>query len=348
MRPAELETPVPVLDLDRLEANIRRMQSYCDLHGLRLRPHIKTHKSVEIAKLQVECGAIGLTCQKIGEAEVMANAGFSDILLSYPQVGVGRVPRLVELAKRIDLSLYVDGDESLETASQAARAADKRIGIWIDFDSGASRTGVQTPEDAVRLAGKVLEHPHLSFSGLATYPLLPASAGFVADFVALWGRPVGFSGAGTPTAWTAHETKGLTEVRHGTYVFHDRSTVADGAATLDECAYHILSTVIARPCSTRALLDAGSKSLTNDPVSPSGGHGSGLILEYPDLSIVRLYEEHAVVSIPEGRPGLAVGERVTILPNHVCPSVNLHDRLQTVRDGVVGAPIEIDARGRNR
>lgn len=348
MRPADLETPVPVVDRDRMEANIRRMQAYCDRRGLRLRPHIKTHKSVEIARLQLKSGAVGLTCQKIGEAEVMADAGFPDLLLSYPQVGVGRLPRLVELAKRIDLSLYVDSDESLETASQAANAAQKTIGVWIDFDSGASRTGVQTPADAARLAQIVEEHAFLSLSGLATYPLLPASAGFYAEFVALWGRGVGFSGAGTPTAWTAHETKGLTEVRQGTYVFHDRSTVSDGAAGLDECAYHILSTVVARPCSTRALLDAGSKSLTNDPVSPSGGTVFGLMLEYPDLSIVRLYEEHAVVSIPEGRSGPTVGERVTILPNHVCPSVNLHDRLQTVRGGIVQAPIEVDARGLNR
>jgi D-serine deaminase-like pyridoxal phosphate-dependent protein len=348
MGPAELETPVPVVDLDRLEANIEKMQAYCNLHGLRLRPHIKTHKSAQIAKMQINRGAVGLTCQKIREAEVMEDAGFTDLLLSYPQVGVGRVSRLAWLARRINLSLYVDGEVSFETATQAAAAAEKTIGIWIDFDSGAFRTGVQTPEDAARLAKSVDEHPFLIFVGLATYPLLPRSADFYAEFVALWGRPVGFSGAGTPTAWTAHETKGLTEVRQGTYVFHDRSTVGDGSATLDECAYHVLSTVIARPTSTRAILDAGSKSLTSDRVSPSGGDGFGLILEYPDLSIVRLYEEHAVVSVPDGHPGLSVGERVTILPNHVCPSLNLHDRLQTVRSGVVQAPIEITARGLNR
>jgi len=335
-------TPCPVVDMSVVDRNIDRMQTYCNEHGLRLRPHIKTHKSIQIARKQMDRGAVGITCQKIGEAEVFADAGFDDILLSYPQVGDGRIPRLVELAKKVRLSVYVDGPEAFLTAQFVGSKANSRIGVWIDFDSGANRTGIESPSEAVKLADRMASDEWVSFEGLATYPLLPASAEFFAAFCNLYGQKVAFSGAGTPTAWQAHEVAGLTEVRQGSYVYNDRSILQDGAAALDDCAYHILTTVIARP-SGRAILDAGSKSLTSD-LAPTPAPGYGLIREYPDLTIVRLYEEHAVVPLPAGFEGLKVGERVRILPNHVCPSVNLHDSLETVQGGLV----RVDARGRNR
>jgi len=164
MRVEDLETPVPVVDLDILESNLDTMQAHCDMHGHRLRPHIKTHKCPEIAKMQIDRGAVGITCQKLTEAEVMVEAGITDILLSYPLVGVGRTARLAALAKRAKIAVTVDSDPTLETAIEAASPLGK-IAVLVDFDSGAKRTGVQTPEDALRLAKKVLQAPNLEFAG---------------------------------------------------------------------------------------------------------------------------------------------------------------------------------------
>jgi len=352
MRIADLETPVPVVDLDVLEGNLTKMQTYCNDHGLRLRPHIKTHKCPEIAQMQIDRGAVGITCQKLTEAEVMADAGFLDLLLSYPLVGVGKTARLAALAQRANVAVSVDSEQTLETAAEAAAISGSRISVWIDFDSGAGRTGVPSVEDALRLANCVLDTLGLEFAGLITYPLSPEAGAIYEQAATLFAREgvaiPGFSGAGTPTSLTSHQTHGLTEVRHGTYVFHDRSTVGAGAATLDECALHIWATVVSRPSRDRAILDSGSKSLSSDRVPETVGQGHGLIGEYPDAVIERLYEEHAIVRVPEGSEGLEIGERVRVLPNHVCVAVNLHDSLVGVRGDTVERRLQILGRGKTQ
>jgi len=352
MRIDDLETPVPVVDLDILESNLARMQAYCDEHGLRLRPHIKTHKCPQIARMQIDGGAVGITCQKLSEAEVMVDAGFVDIHMSYPLVGVGKAERLAALARRAHVSVSVDSDQTLETATAAAKQAHSRIPVLIDFDSGAGRTGVLHPEDALRLAKLVLATPNLEFEGLITYPLSPASGEFYLRALSLFqseGIEIRrFSGAGTPTAWTAHLTPGLTEVRQGSYVFFDRSTVADGAATLDDCALHVWATVVSRPTKEKAILDSGSKTLSSDRVPDYAGPGYGLIREWPDAVIERLYEEHALVRVPNGCDGLQIGERVRVLPNHVCVVVNLHNELLGTRSGQVEQTLSILARGKSQ
>jgi D-serine deaminase-like pyridoxal phosphate-dependent protein len=347
-----LETPVPVVDLDVLEANLARMQAYCDKHRLQLRPHIKTHKSPEIAKMQLAQGAIGITCQKLTEAEVMADAGLTDIHLSYPIVGVGKAHRLANLATRVSVSVSVDSDEGMDVAAEAAAMARHPIGIKIDIDAGAGRTGVQTAEEALRLARRALDTPFLEFAGLITYPITPDSGPFFARAQAVFreaGVPIpGFSAAGTPSAWQSHLVEGLTEVRHGSYVFNDRTSVGEGAAGLDNCALHVLATVVSRPTPERAILDAGSKSLSSDRVADTIGIGHGLIRQYPNAVIERLYEEHAVVRVPADLDGLRIGERVRILPNHVCVVVNLHNELVAIRQDVVEKHIQIAARGKTR
>ncbi|MDR3688490.1 MAG: alanine racemase [Fimbriimonas sp.] len=347
---SELETPVPVVDLDILEQNLLKMQAYCDLHGLRLRPHIKTHKCPEIAHMQVDRGAVGITCQKLSEAEVMADAGLSDIHLSYPIVGVRKPERLANLARRVRVSVSVDSQLGLQVAEEAATAASQPITVWVDFDSGAGRTGVCTVAEALNLAQMACSSGRLLFGGLITYPLSPASQEFFEDAKGSFDLKAieipGFSGAGTPSAWSAHEISGLTEVRHGTYVFHDRATVGVGAATMDECAVHVLATVVSRPSKDRAILDAGSKTLSSDRVPESIGSGFGLIREYPDSVVERLYEEHALVSVPGTCTGLQIGERVRILPNHVCVVVNLHDELIAARDDKVVKRLTIACRGK--
>ena len=348
----QLETPVPVIDLDRVEHNLAKMQAYCDLHNLKLRPHIKTHKLPMFALRQLALGAGGITCQKLGEAEVMADAGVTDILLSYPMIGPAKASRLAALAKRVAMRVAVDNPVALATVASAAREAGAEIGVLVEFDSGGMRTGVVTVDEALELAQAIVATEGLRFDGLMTYPSSAETARFVAAAKQRLGgagieiRVV--SGGGTPNAWSQHEIEGLTELRVGTYIYHDRATVGVGAATLDECALHLHATVVSRPTETRAIIDAGSKSLSSDRVAPSVGDGYGLILEYPDAIIERLNEEHGILDLTHSARKPAIGERVRIVPNHVCVVTNLHDEVVTSRHGLVEATMPVAARGRTR
>jgi D-serine deaminase-like pyridoxal phosphate-dependent protein len=352
VRVEDLETPVPVIDLDRVERNLAKMQAYCDRWELRLRPHIKTHKLPTFARRQVELGACGITCQKLGEAEVMADAGLDDILISYPLVGAEKAPRLAALARRARMSVAVDNPLALETATQAVRMAGHEIGVLVEFDSGSKRTGVVSVDQALDLARAVLAAQRVRFDGLMTYPSMAATAEFVAEAKRRFADaeiPISVvSGGGTPNAWQAHEVAGLTEVRVGTYIYHDRATVAAGAATLDDCALHLHATVVSRPTQDRAVIDAGSKSLSSDLVAPSVGPGYGMILGYPNAIIERLNEEHGVIDLSRCGAKPALGERVSILPNHVCVVSNLHDDVVMTRDGCVIDKWRVAARGRTR
>jgi D-serine deaminase-like pyridoxal phosphate-dependent protein len=351
MRADELETPVPVIDLDRVERNLAKMQAYCDRHGLRLRPHIKTHKIPSLARRQVELGASGITCQKLGEAEVMAEAGLDDILISYPLIGPAKSLRLAGLARRAKMTVAVDNPLALATAADAARACGGRIGVLVEFDSGNKRTGVVSVDEALDLARRAAEADGLRFGGLMTYPSTAATAAFVAEAkrrFAEAGIPIAaVSGGGTPNAWHAHEVAGLTEVRVGTYIYHDRATVAAGTASIDECALHLHATVVSRPTGDRAVIDAGTKSLSSD-LANSAGPGYGLILEYPEAVIERLNEEHGVIDLSgcTTRPGL--GERVRVVPNHVCVVSNLHDDVALSRGDRVIDSWRVAARGKTR
>lgn len=352
MRIEELETPVPVIDLDRVEHNLAKMQAYCDSHGLRLRPHIKTHKMPALAHRQVKLGACGITCQKLGEAEVMVDAGLDDILISYPLIGAAKSLHLAELARRAKLSVAVDNLVALQTVAEAARASGSTIGMLVEFDSGNRRTGVTSVEQALDLARRAEAADGLRFDGLMTYPSSAATAAFVADakqiFAAAGVDISVVSGGGTPNAWHAHEVAGLTEVRVGTYIYHDRATVGAGAADLEECALHLHATVISRPTEERAVIDAGTKSLSSDTVAPSVGPGFGLILGYPDAVIERLNEEHGMIDLSRCREKPTLGERIRIVPNHVCVVSNLHDEVVMSRDGRIVDTWRVAARGKTR
>jgi D-serine deaminase-like pyridoxal phosphate-dependent protein len=349
----ELETPVPVIDLDRVERNLAKMQAYCDSHSLRLRPHVKTHKMPALAHRQVELGACGITCQKLGEAEVMVDAGLDDILISYPLIGPAKALRLAALARRATVRVAVDNPLALETAAEAARAAGGNpIGVLVEFDSGNKRTGVVSVDQALALARGITEAEGLRFDGLMTYPSTAATSDFVAEARRRFAEaglavPV-VSGGGTPNAWLAHEIAGLTEVRVGTYIYHDRATVAAGAASLDECALHLHATVVSRPTEDRAVIDAGTKSLTSDLVAPAAGPGYGLILGYPDAVIERLNEEHGVIDLSRCDRRHGLGERVRIIPNHVCVVSNLHDEVVMSRADRVVDTWRVAARGKTR
>jgi D-serine deaminase-like pyridoxal phosphate-dependent protein len=327
------------------------MQAYCDSHGLALRPHIKTHKIPAFAHRQVELGAKGITCQKLGEAEVMIDAGLDDVLISYPLVGAAKADRLAALSRRARLRVAVDSSVAADTVAAAARASNAPIGVLVEFDSGNARTGVVSVDQALDLAIQI-EKSGLRFDGLMTYPSTAATVEFVAearDRFAKSGIPIQVvSGGGTPNAWQAHEIEGLTEVRVGTYIYHDRATVAAGAASLDECALHLHATVISRPTADRAVIDAGSKSLSSDRVDPSAGTGYGLVKGYEDAVIERLNEEHGVIDLSRCSRKPQLGERLQILPNHVCVVSNLHDEIAVARGGMLIDTRRVEARGKTR
>jgi D-serine deaminase-like pyridoxal phosphate-dependent protein len=343
-----LDTPVAVVDLDRLDRNLERWQTHCDAVGLLNRPHVKTHRSVEIARRQLALGASGITCQKLGEAEVMADAGITDILVPYNIVGGEKLERLGALARRAAVTVSVDDEALLDGLARSTRGAGE-LGVLVDCDTGMRRTGVATPERAALLAGAVARREGLRFAGFLSYPSPDGMLPFLRSAIGL-AESAGVavetvSAGGTPTMWSSGELRPtVTEYRVGTYAFHDRATVAAGAATLDEVALTVHATVVSRPAADRAVLDAGSKTLSSDP-GPAPGHGT--ILEAPRSTVERLSEEHAVVALDPAET-LELGQRVRIVPNHACVVVNLTDELVALRHGQEPRPLAVDARGRSR
>ena len=348
----ELDTPIVTIDLDRVERNLGRWQRYCDEHGLRNRPHMKTHKVVELAKLQLAKGAKGICCQKLGEAEVMAAGGIDDILVPFNLLGSAKLARARDLADRITLEVACDSLEVARGLSEAFAGSSRPLAVLIECDTGAKRCGVQTPEAATDLALAVDRLPGLRFSGLMSYPPKgepSAAAAFFGPAKAMIERHglavEKLSSAGSPDMWKAHESGIFTEYRVGTYIYYDRMQVAAGAATLDDCALHVQATVVSRPHPDRAILDAGSKALTSDI---GGQDGHGLIVQYPEARIFALSEEHAHVDISRCAMRPKVGEKVAVVPNHACPVSNLFDTVVGVRDGRVVETFQVAARGRVR
>ena len=344
----DIDTPVPIIDLDIVERNLARMQAYADGHGLALRPHIKTHKLPVFAKAQMALGAVGITCQKLGEAEVMADAGLSDILISYPIIGAEKGRRLAALARRASMRVALDNPLALETVAQAATAAGVPIGVLVEFDSGMKRTGVTSVAEALALIYAVKAEPSLRFDGLMTYPLGANTASFVQAVkeagVAL---PI-VSVGGSPTAAHAHEVAGITELRVGTYIYNDMMMIDAGAATLADCALAVHATVISRPEESRAILDCGSKTLSSDLRRGGREAGYGFLPDYPDAVIDRLSDEHGMVDLSRSAGKPALGERVRIIPNHVCVVTNLHNEVVVARGGMVEGTWSIPARGLTR
>ena len=345
-----LDTPCAVVDLDRVDANLAAAQRYADDHGLTLRPHVKTHKLPRLAQQQLALGAVGITAQKISEAAVMVAAGIDDVLLSYPIVGAAKLTPLTRLARATPrLAVALDNAASLDLVGRAAAAAERTVDVMLEFESGRRRTGVIEPEEAVPLARAAQAHQHLRLRGFMTYPLGPGAGDWVREARALLARegleaPV-FSGGGTPGMWRAHETVGLTELRPGTYVYHDRATVAAGAGRLEDCALHVHVTVVSTPERGRAVIDAGSKTLTSDLVAPDVGAGYGLVLEHPEAVITALSEEHGVLDVSRCERPPRVGDRLRIVPNHACPVSNLHDEVYVHRGGALHGAWPVAARG---
>ena len=347
---ANLDTPALTFELDILERNIARLQRYLSEHGIASRPHVKTHKIPAIAHAQMAAGAVGIACQKLGEAEVMADAGLNDIMIPMNIVGWFKLTRLVALARRIRLAVTTDHPVVTRGLSEAAVGGEFTLPVLVECDTGQGRCGVQSPAAAVELAKIVKRSPGLVFRGLVTFPTTPAAAAFVTEATRLLAQaglpPEVVSGGGTPGVWRLHELSGFTEHRAGEYVFNDRNTLAIGDATIADCSMRVLATVISRPVPDRAVIDAGSKTLTSNP--GRGLTGFGLLLEYPDAALVRLTEEHGIVDLSRCARKPEIGEMVTIIPNHASVVANMFDIAFGVRGGYVETAWPVLARGRIR
>ncbi len=344
-----IETPAFVVSETIARRNIRALQDHCDRVGLRLRPHIKTHKLIRFAKAQVAAGAKGITCQKIGEAEVMAEGGLDDILITYNILGSAKLARLRALSDRLTrLAVTADGQAVVTGLSAAFADAPRPLDVLVECDTGGRRCGVQTPEEALALARGIAASPGLRFGGLMTYPVAGGAreaAGFLRAARGLLREngldcPTVTSG-GTPDMWASEAADILTEYRAGTYIYNDRSLVKRGTCGWEDCAGHVLATVVSMPTPDRAVIDAGSKVLSSDLL---GLTGHGHVMGHPEIQITGLSEEHGVLAVDPARP-LQIGQRLRIVPNHVCVVSNLFDRIWI--EGADGSleHVPVDARG---
>lgn len=344
------DTPVVSVDLDAVERNIARMQAYCDAHGLAFVPHVKTHKLPALARMQLDAGAAGIACQKLGEAEVMLAAGIRDITVTFPIVGEAKLRRLVDLCLEARITVVADSEPGLRGLSAALAAAGASADLLVECDTGHGRAGVQTPAEAAALAALARDLPGVRPVGLLTFPTLPESGPWLAQArAALEAAGVAVervSGGGTPGARATHEHAAVTELRAGTYVYGDRSCVANDTVALEDCATFVHATVVSRPTRDRAILDAGSKTLSSDPTVSAEETGFGRIMEHPAAVIHTLSEEHGHVDVDACPAPPAVGDVVTILPNHVCATVNMHDTVVVHRGGRVVGRWPVAARGR--
>ena len=358
----EPATPYVLLDAQIVRRNLDRMASYARDHRLCLRPHTKTHKSTRIAQMQLARGAVGLTVAKVGEAMVMAEV-CDDLLLAYPALNPARCAELVRLARTKTLHVAVDSIEAVDTIAAAVGSDCPRIGVLVDLDVGHHRTGVQSPADALQLAQYVDRINGVSLDGIlffpghlshgppqANEPGLRAISVRLSETLDLWKRQ-GLharivSGGSTPTAMQSDLIPEMTEIRPGTYVFNDMNSVRSGCATLADCAAKIVATVVSTAVPGQVVLDAGSKTLTSDRCGPAPDSGHGYIVEYPPAMITKLSEEHAQVNVARCDRIPKIGERVTIIPNHICPCINLQDDVWWHEPGEIPQPIPVEARGK--
>jgi D-serine deaminase-like pyridoxal phosphate-dependent protein len=352
MKVQDLETPAVIVDLEILETNLKEMASYCSSHGLSLRPHTKTHKIPDIARLQVRQGARGITVAKLGEAELMASAGFDDIMIAYPIVGQSKLDRLVSLARKSRITVSTDSIEVARGISDAAQRAGVEIRLLAEMDAGLRRCGVQTPEELASLAQAMTKLPAVEFLGFMFFPghirVSPEKQVPILEAIndrlkeaqdRLYRSGIELkvvSGGSTPTAYQSHCMKSVTEIRPGTYVFNDMNTASIGAIDRSRCALSVLVTVVSRAVRGRAIVDGGSKTFSSDLLRGGEGHGFGYQVEHPEIVLEAMSEEHGHLNVESSSHLLEIGEKLRFIPNHVCTTVNMHDQVWgVVKDEVV-------------
>lgn len=358
----DLDTPALVVDLDIMERNLRRMADYARGHSLALRPHTKTHKIPALGRRQVELGAIGLTVAKPGEAEVMTASGAREILVAYPTLGATKLRRLTEVAAHAGVMMSLDSVEVAEQASQAFSAAGKELGVLTEIDVGLGRVGVAPGPALIALIERVKSLPGLRWDGVAFYPghiksLDAAGLGAIektgqllaqtlSDLASHGHAPRIVSGGSTPSWQHSHEFPGMTEIRPGTYIFEDKNSVGIGCCTWEDCAASIHATVVSTAVAGQVIIDGGSKTFSSDRLVWSSEVSFGEVVGLPSAVFGKMNEEHGYIDVSKTGRSFRVGERLRIIPNHVCVAVNLHERVYGVRGETVEETWTVDGRGK--
>lgn len=343
----ELETPSLLIDLDVVERNLKRWQAFCDQHNIRNRPHIKTHKLPQLAHWQLETGAVGITCQKLGEVEIMADAGIDDIFLTYNIIGREKLNRLAALHQRIRLRTIADSQQIVDGLAEAVSHSGKPLTVFVECETGMQRIGVPTPAAAADLAAGIARTDALEFGGFSTYPTTREAVTFMNEAVSRC-RQQGLevpeiSGGGTPGMWNLPEYTGFTEHRAGTYIYNDRIIAATKASDPGDCAMTVLATVISTAGADWVTIDGGTKTFSSDQY---GQHGFGVVSGDPECVLERCTEEHGMLVRNHGKPRYRLGDRVRVVPNHACVVSNLHETACAVRGDKVVAIWPIAARGK--
>jgi D-serine deaminase-like pyridoxal phosphate-dependent protein len=367
VRVEELDTPCLVVDLEQMERNLDDMAGAAKRAGVGLRPHGKTHKSPELAKRQMALGAIGLTLAKIGEAEVFADGGLAHVetLIAYSIVGQLKLRRLMDLAERAKLMVSLDDLEVARPLGAAARERGLEIGVLLEVDTGIKRMGVQPRAAAVEPYRRIGALPGIRLRGIMTHEgqsygpsdpgvrqALVDEAGAMMVETAEHLRRAGLeceivSMGSTPAAKLAMLVPGVTEIRPGTYIFYDANQIRMGICTEDQASATVHATVVSHAARDRAVLDAGSKAITQDgPMA--GGKGLGLVKGMPGWRLDRAWEEHGVIVLQGEAPDVRIGQRLELIPNHICPVVNLFDHMYLARGGEVVETLPVAARGRSQ
>lgn len=354
-------TPYLTIDLALVERNISRLADFGKREGIGIRPHTKTHKSLDMARRQLEAGAVGLTVAKVGEAEVMVFSG-ADVLVAYPLVHEAVCARIAYLARENSVKVIADSKIGVQQLALAAQKAGVMLDVLIDLDIGMHRTGVQSPNAALELGQFVDSQRGLRVVGIMCYPghvwnrsneqaePLAAIAELLEETKVLFEKSgistAVISGGSTPSAFQSNLIPQLTEIRPGTYIYNDMNTVRGGFCSIDDCAARVVCTVVSTAVPGQIVIDGGSKTFTTDRCIPAPDSGFGYIVEYPQARITAYSEEHGQVDVTACDSTPQIGERVTIIPNHVCPCVNLHDAVWLkATDGSLNCS-PVDTRGR--
>jgi D-serine deaminase-like pyridoxal phosphate-dependent protein len=359
-----LDTPTLLLDYNKLIQNINHIATFAKEQGIAYRPHIKTHKSIKIAQLQMQAGAVGITTAKIGEAEVMAAGGMNDILIAYPISSPAKINRLVKLLELgVQLKISVDNKESLTCLQKELEHTSFTLEVWIKVNTGLNRCGVEPGTEVVQLAKTIMTHSKLKLGGIFTHAGHSYAAKTMEEMEAiahLEGLAVAESAqacekegiripvrsvGSTPTYKIAGAVPGITEIRPGNAVFFDAIQVGLGVTTLENCALTLLASVVG-VYKDRVIFDTGSKSLCLD----KGAHGNqtvtgfGHVVGRPEVVIERLSEEHGVGVLVRETP-LKLNDQVQIIPNHACTVVNQFDKYVVHESGKLIDTWKVDARG---
>jgi len=357
----EIDTPAILIDLDIMERNLARVADYAREHSLRLRPHTKTHKIPSLARRQLEMGAAGLTVAKVGEAEVMLASDTPDLLLAFPIVGPPKLARLMDVARKTSVTVALDSLEAASDLSTAAHGARVEVGVLAETDVGLGRVGV-APGGLGELIENIRRMPGLRWEGMAFYPgqikkmddtgerdiekLASLIEQTLCDLERAGLKPRIISGGSTPTLFRSHRLPGVNEIRPGTYIFNDSNTVLSGACEWQDCAASILATVVSTAKPGQMIVDGGSKTFSSDRPSSGTDVSFGRVVESPESVFARMNEEHGFIELRNPPRRFSVGDRVHIIPNHICVAMNLHEQVYGVRNGAVEQIWRVEARGK--